>query len=523
MIMKSVESPYLSVLPKVEPLYWAIRSLPVLGLIFHVFVSTPPLISDPWWGTVTGVFSALAIVPVLIVKYGRVQLRPYFWGLFSLDAIAVTALVHLTGGIDSNFFILFYALVPYVGYYAGLQTGLAVAATVTVLYGIPCFVLGGMHVLPQFIFRMVMMWIFTGAMGVAYSMFGMFSQRLLNAMDKLNERTSELERSHAQLQTIYETSQSLAEFMPAENVINRILTIARQVLRYPVCEIYTWDPINRKLWLKGRITDDVTERLERPLPVEPNDTLRRVVREQTTVRIPDRLQNKPETGASSYRSQMAVPMVFEGQLVGLLNCESPHPNAFSERDERVLSVLASSASMALVNADLHQQMEKLTIIDELTGTYNFRYFRTRLEDEQRRAARYGTPLSLIMVDIDWFKTLNDRFGHQMGNIALKQLARVINQCVRDVDVVARYGGEEFIIILPQTATEETHRIAERIRRKVEQTEFGPDASGRPLPMTVSIGISCYPDNGRPEDDLFESVDQALYRAKGGGKNLVCTA
>jgi diguanylate cyclase (GGDEF)-like protein len=216
-------------------------------------------------------------------------------------------------------------------------------------------------------------------------------------------------------------------------------------------------------------------------------------------------------------------MLFEGQLVGLLNCESPHPNAFTERDERVLSVLAASASMALVNADLHQQMEKLTIIDELTGTYNFRYFRIRLEDEQRRAARYGTPLSLIMIDIDWFKTLNDRFGHQTGNTSLKQLARVIGTCVRDVDIVARYGGEEFIVILPQTATEETHRIAERIRRKVEQTEFGPDSTGRPLPLTVSIGISCYPDNGRPEGDLVDSVDRAMYRAKGGGKNLVCTA
>jgi diguanylate cyclase (GGDEF)-like protein len=128
-----------------------------------------------------------------------------------------------------------------------------------------------------------------------------------------------------------------------------------------------------------------------------------------------------------------------------------------------------------------------------------------------------------MIDIDWFKSLNDRFGHQIGNIALRQLARVITACVRDVDVVARYGGEEFIVILPQTSTEETHRIAERMRRKVEQAEFGPDATGRPLPMTVSIGVSCYPDNGRPEDDLVESVDQALYRAKGNGKNLVCTA
>lgn len=521
--MRTSESPYLSVLPKVEPLYWAIRSLALLGVLFHMAVSTPPLIMDMnWWWVACG-FAALVIVPAVFVKYGRLKLAPFFWPLYALDVIAVAVLVHLTGGMESNFYILFYALVPYVGYYAGLHTGLAVAGAVTLVYAVPCFIDSGLQALPEFIFRMVMMWIFTGAMGVAYSMFGMFSQRLLNAMDKLNERTSELERTHSQLETIYETARSLAEFMPVDNVINRVLNIARQVLRYPVCEIYTWDPINRKLWLKGRINEEVTERLERPFPIEPNDAFKRVVRDNETVRVMDRLQGRQVLDGNPYRSQLVVPLVSEGKLVGLLNCESPHPNAFTERDERVLSILAASTALAFVNADLHQQMEKLTIIDELTGLYNYRFFRSRLEDEQRRAARYGTPLSLIMIDIDWFKSMNDRFGHQVGNIALRQLAGVINSCVRDVDIVARYGGEEFIVILPQTSTEETHRIAERMRRKVEQTEFGPDAAGRPLPLTVSIGVSCYPDNGRSEDDLVDSVDQALYRAKGNGKNLVCTA
>ena len=521
--MRISESPYLSVLPKTEPLYWAIRSLALLGLLFHMIVSTPPLLGVGWWWGVVAGFAALVGIPALLAKYRSLQLDQFFWPLYVLDITAVAVLVYLTGGIESNFFVLFYALVPYVGYQAGIHTGLAVAAVVTVLYGVPCFLLGGLHVLPEFIFRMVMMWIFTGAMGVAHGIFEKFSQRLLNAMDKLNERTSELERTHSQLQTIYETSRSLAELMPVDSVVDRVLAIARQVLRYPVCEIYIWDPINKKLWLKGRLNEEMTERLERPMPMEPNDVFKRVILFSETARVVDRHMGKTVIDGYPYRSQLVVPMVSEGKLVGVLSSESPHANAFTERDERVLSMLAASASMALVNADLHQQMEKLTIIDELTGVHNFRYFRSRLEDEQRRAARYGTPLSLIMVDIDWFKTLNDRFGHQVGNIALRQLANVIVASVRDVDIVARYGGEEFIVILPQTATEETHRIAERMRRKVEQTEFGPDATGRALPMTVSIGVSCYPDNGRPEDDLVESVDQAMYRAKGGGKNLVCTA
>jgi len=239
-------------------------------------------------------------------------------------------------------------------------------------------------------------------------------------------------------------------------------------------------------------------------------------------RIVDRHASERGPGRSSCQSCLLVPMISQGKVIGVLVAQSPKVNAFSERDERVMSVLATSAAMALVNADLHQRMEKLTIIDELTGAFNYRYFRTRLEEEKRRAVRYAQSIALLMVDIDWFKHLNDNFGHETGNVALRGLAQVIASCIRDVDTLARYGGEEFIVILPQTGYEEAVTIGDRIRRRVEQTDFGPDQRGRPLKMTVSIGISCYPENGRSEEDLMESVDQALYRAKGGGKNTICT-
>jgi diguanylate cyclase (GGDEF)-like protein len=213
-------------------------------------------------------------------------------------------------------------------------------------------------------------------------------------------------------------------------------------------------------------------------------------------------------------------MISEGKIIGLLNAESPEVNAFGERDERVFSILAASTALALVNADLHKRMEKLTVEDELTGLYNFRYFRARLEDEKRRAVRYGQPLSLIMVDIDWFKQLNDCFGHEIGNSALRRLGTVIESCVRDVDILARYGGEEFMIILPQTGGAEAFTIGERIRRAVEETDFSPEPNGRPIRLTVSVGVSCFPENGLPEENLVEAVDRALYQAKGSGKNTV---
>jgi diguanylate cyclase (GGDEF)-like protein len=216
-------------------------------------------------------------------------------------------------------------------------------------------------------------------------------------------------------------------------------------------------------------------------------------------------------------------MISEGKLIGVLSAESPEVNAFSEREERVFSILAASSALALVNADLHQQMEKLTIEDELTGVYNFRHFRTRLDDELRRAVRYSQPLTLIMVDIDWFKQLNDCCGHEVGNVTLAQVAGVLTACIRDVDILSRYGGEEFIVILPQTGGEEAWVIGERIRRQIEDTKFGPDQNGDPVRLTVSVGVSCYPENGSPERQLVDSVDQALYKAKGSGKNAIRVA
>ena len=186
----------------------------------------------------------------------------------------------------------------------------------------------------------------------------------------------------------------------------------------------------------------------------------------------------------------------------------------------MLSAVARSAGLALENAELHRKTEELTIIDELTGIYNYRYFVQKLQEEKRRALRYDLPLSLIMVDIDWFKKLNDNYGHEIGNEVLKQLANVIRRCIRDVDIFSRYGGEEFVIILPQTPRGEASHIGERIRSQVEQ-EIISTGNGSKVKITVSVGVSSFPENGKSHEELVSVADQALYRAKGDGRNLVC--
>jgi diguanylate cyclase (GGDEF)-like protein len=214
-------------------------------------------------------------------------------------------------------------------------------------------------------------------------------------------------------------------------------------------------------------------------------------------------------------------MITHAKVLGVLHTESVKMNRFSDMDQKVLSILASSAALAYENSRLHAELEQMVVIDELTGINNYRYFAEKLADEKRRAARYQQPLSLIMVDIDWFKKCNDTYGHEAGNVLLKGVAGVIKTIIRDTDVPARYGGEEFIVILPQTSHEDAHLIAERIRAEVESATFG-GANIPELHATVSVGITTYPDNGRGEEEIVQMVDQAMYMAKGAGKNAVAT-
>jgi len=217
-----------------------------------------------------------------------------------------------------------------------------------------------------------------------------------------------------------------------------------------------------------------------------------------------------------------IPMTFHAHATGLLIAESSEPRFFGDRDEQLLAVVARSAGLALENAELLKRTEELSIVDELTDSYNYRYFVQKFQEEKKRAVRYDLPLSVIMIDIDWFKKLNDGYGHEAGNAVLKELARVIKECIRDVDIFARYGGEEFVVILPQTPSDEARRIGERIRSQVAATviDIGPKGT---VKITVSIGVSSYPENGRSEEELVSVADQALYKAKGSGKNLVCVS
>jgi len=178
-----------------------------------------------------------------------------------------------------------------------------------------------------------------------------------------------------------------------------------------------------------------------------------------------------------------------------------------------------------VTEKLQQDMERireLSITDELTGTYNYRHFYRSLGDEISRVHRYKYPLSLAMLDIDYFKRNNDTYGHLVGDLILKEIAQLLGKSCRNVDILARYGGEEFVFILPHTPESQGLVFAERIRRLVEGHRFAPGAGiPQECRITISVGVAGYKE-GDTAESIINKSDHALYKAKESGRNKACS-
>lgn len=164
------------------------------------------------------------------------------------------------------------------------------------------------------------------------------------------------------------------------------------------------------------------------------------------------------------------------------------------------------------------KLQQLAVTDGLTGLYNYRSFRRQLQLEISRARRFGLPLSLLMMDIDEFKVYNDRFGHPFGDRVLRRFARLLQENVREVDFLARYGGEEFALILPGTDKTSGMKVAEKLRGLVERSYFPLEEELPSGQVTMSVGVASFPEDTEDEEELIRFSDEALYRAKHGGRN-----
>jgi diguanylate cyclase (GGDEF)-like protein len=251
-----------------------------------------------------------------------------------------------------------------------------------------------------------------------------------------------------------------------------------------------------------------------------------VILERRTIYLPDaslpevheKYQLIHRSGPPS-RSYVGVPLILLDQVVGVISMQSYKPYAYTAEQVRLLETIATQAAIAVQNARLYEQMRQMAITDTVTELFTRRHFTALGHNEVERALRYNRTLSVLMVDIDRFKKVNDTYGHSAGDQVLLSVAKICLQALRQTDIVGRWGGEEFTIVLPEADRDGAVMIAERIRRIVEETVISltPQIG---ICLTVSIGVATLCPECSNLEDLVDCADRALYIAKQSGRNRV---
>jgi diguanylate cyclase (GGDEF)-like protein len=233
----------------------------------------------------------------------------------------------------------------------------------------------------------------------------------------------------------------------------------------------------------------------------------------------DPRRGRRETASGAW---LLYPIIVHARLLGVAHWIRPVSHPFTQADVARLASLVPQAAVALENVLVREQMHSQAATDGLTGLWNHRRMQELLAEEVRRSARYHRALSVLMLDVDSFKTFNDTYGHPQGDQLLRSIATILRANVRTVDHVGRYGGEEFVIILPETAKDDACRLAERIRSAVE-AQACIVIDDQIIRRTISVGVAAYPEDALNPGELVQRADEALYRAKRSGKNCVIWA
>lgn len=238
------------------------------------------------------------------------------------------------------------------------------------------------------------------------------------------------------------------------------------------------------------------------------------------------LQSDTRVTERSPGTVLAFPLTSHGRRVGVLIGIDREPSAREPRLSpsmlRAVKTLLEPAAMALDTALALKRAEELSVTDDLTHLYNSRYLNLVLRRETKRASRSGRPLSLLFIDLDGFKSINDAHGHLFGSRALVEAAAVIRGSARETDVVARFGGDEFAMVLPDTGGEGAFAVGERVRERVAEHPFLA-GDGLDIHLTVSVGVATLPDVAASPDELLQAADMAMYQVKQSGKNGIHAA
>jgi diguanylate cyclase (GGDEF)-like protein len=317
-----------------------------------------------------------------------------------------------------------------------------------------------------------------------------------------------------------------------------IITLCRSVVDLSVaerCSIFLADkatgqllpymslgPEDEKMWEKFRAIAGGPPTPERIRLVEAITRIRApIVREDA---ISARFLPRDWLESFGMKSIAIYPLVVKEETIGVMAVDShTHLVHFPPEEVETMAAIARQAAVIIENARLHEQVQQQAMADPLTGLYNHRHLYERLEQELARAKRNHRSVAVVMLDIDGLKLINDTYGHQVGDEALKLLASVLQSNCRAEDIVGRYGGDEFMIILPEAGTAEAERIGERVQANLAARRVEGEGEGVYVPVRLSMGVACYPNDAAVMHELVDAADSALYRAKQRGGGRISTA
>lgn len=235
-------------------------------------------------------------------------------------------------------------------------------------------------------------------------------------------------------------------------------------------------------------------------------------------------ENDPFLNKFKTTELLIMPLKAKDKVKGLLIVDNLYTQKkITDTDLKIFTMLANQAGLAIENSQLYEMVRHKSDTDSLTGLWNHGFFQFQLAKELKLAKKEHLPLSLLIMDIDNFKKLNDTQGHQKGDEILKVIADIVKDSSRDIDYVCRYGGEEFSMILTQTSKDQALNIAERIRQRINEYIFHSAKDGEAMKMSISIGLAAFPDNAKNQQELISQADKAMYSAKFGGKNQTFSA
>jgi diguanylate cyclase (GGDEF)-like protein len=321
------------------------------------------------------------------------------------------------------------------------------------------------------------------------------------------------------VQAILRLATITGSHMQLNPALNLICDLAAMITTFDSACIYFWNEPQEKMELRlhrGRIENTPQ------VPWGGNLLHFWVTQSAVPMLIEKGKHDKADSELAAARAECALvlPLFVQGRVLGSLQLFCEKGGSFSEEDARLLWTLALVAENLLTREQANEGLLRFAFTDYLTGLRTRGSFEQQLDLEVKRSDRKGEQFSLLMVDIDHFKSLNDNYGHHVGDLVLRQVTSLLVKDMREVDTVARYGGEEFVIILPEAEEQEAIAVAQRLRKAVQNSDFQIEGLDGHEKLTISIGIAVYGRDATCRQKLIEYADAALYAAKSSGRNQV---